>query len=192
MKILESTIKSSFSIKKSKFLCFGYRVNNKDEVKDIINGLKKEYPDASHICYAYILDDNNYYFTDGGEPSGTAGKPIYGALQSFKLNCTLLVVIRYFGGIKFGPGPLRATFKDIAMQTLKSSKLKECVVTDIVQIKISFDQVKKVTSSFKSIIHKKFTKEYVLIDIGGKKEEIIKKLKLLNIQPNSIKENQVV
>lgn len=192
MKILESTIKSSFSIKKSKFLCFGYRVNNKEEIKAIINGLKKQYPDASHICYAYILDDNNYYFTDGGEPSGTAGKPIYGALQSFKLNYTLLVVIRYFGGIKFGPGPLRATFKDVAMQTLKSSKLKECVVADIVQIKISFDQVKKVTSSFKSIIQKKFTQEYVLIDIAGKKEEIIKKLKLLNIQPHLIKENQVV
>ena len=192
MKILESAIKSSFSIKKSKFLCFGYRVNNKEEIKAIINGLKKQYPDASHICYAYILDDHNYYFTDGGEPSGTAGKPIYGALQSFKLNYTLLVVIRYFGGIKFGPGPLRATFKDVAMQTLKSSKLKECVVADIVQIKISFDQVKKVTSSFKSIIQKKFTQEYVLIDIAGKKEEIIKKLKLLNVQPHLIKENQVV
>lgn len=193
MKILSKEINSSFTIKKSKFLCFGFIVNSKEEVKTKIDYLKKEYPDASHICYAYILDDKTYYFTDGGEPSGSAGKPIYGALLSSKLNYTLLVVVRYFGGIKFGPGPLRSTFKDVATQTLKLAEFKTCMVCDLIQIKIEYSQVKKIDSVFKQeIYNKKFDKEFVLITLAGDKNKISSKLKLLNLKPISIKENQVV
>ncbi|MCQ3914247.1 MAG: YigZ family protein [Mycoplasmoidaceae bacterium] len=193
MKILSKEINSSFTIKKSKFLCFGFIVNSKEEVKNKIDYLKKEYPDASHICYAYIFDDKTYYFTDGGEPSGTAGKPIYGALLSSKLNYTLLVVVRYFGGIKFGPGPLRSTFKDVATQTLKLAEFKTCNVCDLIQIKVEYSQVKKIDSIFKQeIYNKKFEKEFVLITLAGDKNKISSKLKLLNLKPISIKENQVV
>lgn len=193
MKILSKEINSSFTIKKSKFLCFAFIVNSKEEVKIKIDYLKKEYPDASHICYAYILDDKTYYFTDGGEPSGTAGKPIYGALLSSKLNYTLLVVVRCFGGIKFGPGPLRSTFKDVATQTLKLAEFKTCRVCDLIQIKVEYSQVKKIDSIFKQeIYNKKFEKEFVLITLAGDKNKISSKLKLLNLKPISIKENQVV
>lgn len=193
MKVLSKQITHLTTIKKSKFLCFGYFVQTKDDVKNIINGLKKEYPDASHICYAYILDDKTFYFTDGGEPSGTAGKPIYGALQSFKLNYTLLVVVRYFGGIKFGPGPLRSTFKSVAKQTLELSKLKDCVVADVIQINVPYDLIKKVTTIFNSsIINKQFKKEFVEIELAGDKKIILSKLKTLNLKPQTIKENQVV
>ena len=193
MKVIASNIQSSFTIKKSKFLTFAYRVNDKDEVKTYINQIKKKYPDASHICYAYVLDDATYYFTDGGEPSGTAGKPIYGAIQSFKLNYILLVVVRYFGGIKFGTGPLRSTFKDVAKQTLEQAKLINCAITDVIQITIPYDKVKKITSFFRtSIINQTFKKEYVVINIAGNKNDIISKLKSFNIKSYSVKENQVV
>lgn len=193
MKVLSKQITYSTTIKKSKFLCFGYFVQTKDDVKNIINGLKKEYPDASHICYAYILDDKTFYFTDGGEPSGTAGKPIYGALQSFNLNYTLLVVVRYFGGIKFGPGPLRSTFKNVAVQTLELSKFKDCIVADVIKINVPYDLVKKVTTIFNSsIINKQFKKEFVEIELAGDKKIILNKLKTLNLKPQRIKENQVV
>lgn len=193
MKILTSTIQLSFTIKKSKFYCFGHFVNNKDEVKQLISKYKKDYSDASHICYAYILDDKTYYFTDGGEPSGTAGQPIFNALQTFHLNYTLLIVIRYFGGIKFGPGPLRATFKDIAIKTLDLGKFKECNVVDVVEIKVPYDQIRSVLTTFRtSIYKKKYDKEYVLISLTGHKEQIIKQLNRLGLKPQSIKENQVV
>lgn len=190
MKILSSNIESSYTIKKSKFLCFGYIVKSKEEIKNIINELKKEYSDASHICYAYVLDDQTYYFTDGGEPSGTAGKPIYSAIQSFKLNYTLCVVVRYFGGIKFGPGPLRATFKDVAMQTLELSKIKNCIMADVIEVKVPYPKLKQITLTLKPYINKKtFEKEYVLISLVGSKKDILDRL---DIKPISIKENQVV
>ena len=193
MKVLAKATTYSTTIKKSKFLCFGYMVQTKDDVKNIINKLKKEYPDASHICYAYILNEKTFYFTDGGEPSGTAGKPIYGALQSFKLNYALLVVVRYFGGIKFGPGPLRSTFKNVAMQTLELSQLKDCVLADVIQINVPYDLAKKVTTIFNSsIINKQFKKEFVEIKLAGDKKIILSKLKILNLKPQTIKENQVV
>lgn len=193
MKILSTSVNNSFTIKKSKFVCFGYFINSKDEAKDIINAIKKQYPDASHICYAYILDDKTFYYTDGGEPSGTAGKPIYGALLSLKLNYTLCVVVRYFGGIKFGPGPLRSTFKDVALQTLSNAKTKTCEVKDVIQIKVPYSQIKSITNTFKSsIIKKQFDKEFVVLNLAGDKNNLIKRLESLKIKPIKIKENQVV
>lgn len=163
MKVLSTSVESSFTIKKSKFLCFGYFVKTKEEVKEIITQLKKEHPDASHVCYAYVLDDKTFYFTDGGEPSGSAGKPIYGALLSKKLNYALLVVIRYFGGIKFGPGPLRATFKDVSLKTLEEAFIKEAQMADIVQIKVPYSQQKQVVAKFpKSIYMREFDKDYAI------------------------------
>lgn len=193
MQILSSPIKSSFTIKKSKFLCFGYLIKSKLECKSIIDSLKKEYPDASHICYAYVLDDKTFYFTDGGEPSGTAGKPIYGAIQSFKLNYTLLVVVRYFGGIKFGPGPLRSTFKDVATQTLKLAKTKSVKLADVVQINITYDRLKEIKLMFnRSIAKIDYQKDGVKIDLVGNVAFITKQLSLIKIKPLCIKKDQLV
>ncbi|MCQ3908679.1 MAG: YigZ family protein [Mycoplasmoidaceae bacterium] len=193
MKILSSSIQATYTIKKSKFYCFGHFVNNKEDVKNLISKYKKGYSDASHICYAYILDDKTYYLTDGGEPSGTAGQPIYTALQSFHLNYTLLIVIRYFGGIKFGPGPLRATFKDIAIQTLNLAKLKDCQIADLVEIKVPYDKIRQILMTFRNCIYKKkYEKEFVCICLVGNKKDLINQLDHLDIKPILIKENQVV
>lgn len=193
MKVLRSSIKSSFTIKKSKFLCLGFFIKSKEDVKVLINKLKKEYPDASHICYSYILDEKTFYFTDGGEPSGTAGKPIYSALQKFKLNYTLFVVIRYFGGIKFGPGPLRSTFKDVAIQTLSAALLKDAILTDIIQIHIPYSKSKIILSKLKPYItQQQYKKEFIVVDLAGKKEQVLTILNNIDIQPIVVKENQVV
>ena len=193
MKVISFPLQTAFTIKKSKFLCFAYFVQNKDEIKDILNKLKKQYADASHICYAYVLDDKTYYYTDGGEPSGSAGKPIYGAILSNKLNYTLVVVIRYFGGIKFGPGPLRATFKDISLKTLHNAKIKTAVVTDLVEIHVAYNQLKQIKLNFKNAIYQEdYQHEYVSILLVGDSKTLIKQLSSFNIVPISIKENQVV
>lgn len=193
MKILSSPIKSSFTIKKSKFLCFGFFVQTKAEIKQHLDDLHKKYPDASHICYGYILDKDNYYYSDGGEPSGTAGKPIYSALDSFELNYCLFVVVRYFGGIKFGPGPLRSTFKEATLATLRGATMKQCWLTDIIQIHVPYSSITQINRIFKNKIFKEeYKTEYAIIDLMGEKQAILNQLKLINIKPVEIKEKQVV
>lgn len=193
MKVLKKSIKTSFTIKKSKFICLGYLVHNKSEIKVILDQVKKEYSDASHICYGYILDDNNYYYSDGGEPSGCAGKPIYNAIQSKKINYCLFIIVRYFGGIKFGTSLLRSTFKGLSLQVLNDSVLKESIITDLIDIEVPYSQLKQITKLFnKQIYHSTYTTDFVNITLLGETKKIEEKLNLLNIKPKNIKEKQVI
>lgn len=92
-------------INKSKFLNYGIKVDSLDEVKIILKEMKVKYSDSTHICYAYIID-NLEKCSDDGEPSGTAGLPILNVLKNNNLNHILIIIIRYFGGIKLGSGGL--------------------------------------------------------------------------------------
>ena len=92
-------------INKSKFYGIIIPINNIEEIPNILNNIKNEYKDATHYCYAYILD-NIKRFNDDGEPGGTAGMPILNVLENNNLNHLLAVVVRYFGGIKLGAGGL--------------------------------------------------------------------------------------
>lgn len=94
-----------YEIKKSKFIGICYEVNSVDEVKEILENLKKEHKKARHIPYSYKIN-NEIKKSDDKEPSGTAGTPIYNVIDKRKLNNVLIVVIRYFGGIKLGAGGL--------------------------------------------------------------------------------------
>ena len=105
-------------IKKSKFLGFLYEISNLEEIKEILNNLKKEHKKATHICYAYKVGVNAKY-SDDGEPNGTAGKPIYNIIEKKNLNNILIVVIRYFGGIKLGAGGLFRAYSNCASELLK-------------------------------------------------------------------------
>ena len=102
---IKEEIKTLYEIQKSKFYAVITRIDNLDSVDDKLEEIKKEYKDATHYCYAYILD-NYKKCSDDGEPSGTAGLPILNVLEQNDLNHILCVVIRYFGGIKLGAGGL--------------------------------------------------------------------------------------
>ena len=108
---------SLYEEKKSKFYGYIFKVNNKDRVNEIIEGMKKHFKDARHVVYSYVLE-NEYYYTDNGEPAGTAGKAIYALLEKQKVINTLVVVVRYFGGILLGVGPLSRAY-------LKAVKIAE-------------------------------------------------------------------
>lgn len=124
-----NTIKQSVSyveiIKKSKFITFLHPINNIEEIKNLLNKYKKEYADATHICYGYILDENNYKYSDDGEPTNSAGIPIYQVLKNNKLTYVLCVVIRYYGGIKLGVGGLSHAYSSGAINALKLATLQE-------------------------------------------------------------------
>lgn len=112
--------------KGSKFLGYAYPVKNEEEVKKILDDLRQRYSDATHHCYAYRLgfEGENYRFNDDGEPSGTAGLPIYNQLLSRDLTYCLVVSIRYFGGIKLGVSGLIKAYKESAECTLNEAEIE--------------------------------------------------------------------
>ena len=113
--------------KGSKFLAFAYPVHNLDEVKAHLEQLRKDYFDARHHCYAYILGPRKDAFraNDDGEPSGTGGRPIHGQLLSADLTDTLIVVVRYFGGILLGASGLANAYKTAARDAINHATIIE-------------------------------------------------------------------
>ena len=111
-----------YTEKRSKFLAFAHHVETVDEVKDIVAQYRKKYFDARHVCWAYMLGDERTEFraNDDGEPSSTAGKPILGQINSRELTNILVVVIRYFGGVKLGTSGLIVAYV-VLKQSLRSS-----------------------------------------------------------------------
>jgi uncharacterized YigZ family protein len=130
---LSSSSQGIYKEKGSKFIARAFPVNTEEEVKTHLLALRKEYHDARHHCYAYCIgfDRSTWRVNDDGEPSGTAGKPIFGQIQSKNLTNVLIVVIRYFGGIKLGiPGLINA-YRTAAREAIE----KTPIVTRIVQEK---------------------------------------------------------
>lgn len=113
--------------KGSKFLAFAYPVRTTDEVKAYLDALRKQYFDARHHCYAYILGANKdaWRANDDGEPSGTGGRPIHGQLLSADLTDTLIVVVRYFGGILLGASGLANAYKTAARDAIDHAEIVE-------------------------------------------------------------------
>jgi uncharacterized YigZ family protein len=128
-----------FKEKNSKFLGYAYPIASADEVKEIIETLKKQHHHARHWCYAYQLGTEKMYFraNDDGEPSNSAGMPIYGQIQSFGLTNVLVVIVRYFGGIKLGVGGLISAYKTTAQMALAHAEIIEKTI-DVCYV-ISFD-----------------------------------------------------
>ena len=122
--------------KMSKFISFAVPVSTIDEVKEALARYQKEYYDARHVCWAYMLGAAGTEFraNDNGEPSGTAGKPILGQINSFGLTNVLIVVVRYFGGIKLGTSGLIEAYRAAAADAIRANEIIECLVEDDVRI----------------------------------------------------------
>ena len=120
----------------SKFYAFAYPVVTEEEIKEKLEALRKKYYDARHHCYAYQLgaEKTAYRINDDGEPSGSAGKPIFGRIQSNDLTNILIVVIRYFGGVKLGiPGLINA-YKTTAQEAIDNNKIETCTINEIYEL----------------------------------------------------------
>ena len=127
--------------KGSKFLSFAIPVSSADEVKEIVKNYRKEYYDSRHVCYAYMLgaDRKEFRANDDGEPSGTAGRPILGQINSRELTNILVIVVRYFGGILLGTGGLVVAYKEATTDALDQAEVIEKTVDE--SISIIFDYV---------------------------------------------------
>lgn len=124
--------------KMSKFLAFAHPVSTSAGAREVIAGYQKRYHDARHVCWAYMLGSarTDFLSTDNGEPSGTAGKPILGQINSFGLTDIVIVVVRYFGGIKLGTSGLIAAYREAAREALEAAEIIEC--HDMTHISFTF------------------------------------------------------
>lgn len=126
----ESTVRE----KMSRFLAFALPASSADEAKSIISAYANRYHDARHVCWAYMIgaDRAEYLSSDNGEPSGTAGKPILGQINSLGLTNVVVIVVRYFGGIKLGTSGLIVAYRQAAREALEDAGSKEgCEMSDI-------------------------------------------------------------
>ncbi|MBW4768055.1 IMPACT family protein [Hoylesella nanceiensis] len=123
-----------YTEKRSKFLAFAHPVETIDEIKDLITDYKKKYYDARHVCYAYMLgpERTDFRVNDDGEPSSTAGKPILGQINSRELTNILVVVIRYFGGVKLGTSGLIVAYREAAAEALSAATVIEKTIEETV------------------------------------------------------------
>ena len=150
-KTIKSNSDSYFKEKASKFYSFAFPVQSEDEVKERIKELKSLYKDAGHHCYAFKLGFNGekYRYSDDGEPNNSAGKPIYGQLNSFEITNVLVVVVRYFGGTKLGVGGLIQAYKEGAKTALENAKIITKEVTALLTIHFKYEDMNVMMSLVK-------------------------------------------
>lgn len=132
--------------KGSRFISFAMPVSSTEDVKAKLQVFKKNYYDARHICYAYVLGKNGTVFrsNDDGEPSGTAGKPILGQINSKDLTNVLVVVVRYFGGILLGTGGLVIAYREAAADAIQNNKIVSRLVESNIAIQFSYERMNDV------------------------------------------------
>ncbi|MBO4504400.1 MAG: YigZ family protein [Bacteroidales bacterium] len=140
-----------YSEKRSKFLAYAFPVRTEEDVKAHLAELQKKHYDARHHCYAYILGPRKdaYRVNDNGEPSGTAGRPIYGQLLSKDLTDTLVVVVRYFGGIKLGVSGLQNAYKVAAKESLDAAQIVEKTIEEQYDVVFEYLQMNAVMQLMK-------------------------------------------
>lgn len=145
-KTIDGPAQGLYKEKGSKFLAFAWPVQSEEEIKKHLTDLKTEYYDARHHCYAWQIgmDGTNHRFNDDGEPSGTAGKPIYGQIRSFELAHILIVVVRYFGGTKLGTSGLIHAYKTAAADAIGQATIVEKTVDSQIDIKFPYEAMNDV------------------------------------------------
>lgn len=146
-----------YSEKRSKFLAFSHHVETEDEVKEIVAQYRKKYYDARHVCYAYILGVDGVgegvreRMNDDGEPSSTAGKPIHGQLVKADLTNTLIIVVRYYGGVNLGTSGLIVAYREAALDCINNSVVEERIVEEFITHTFSYIEMNSVMKVVKDI-----------------------------------------
>lgn len=159
---IERECDSQFVEQRSRFISFSFSVTDATQVKERVAFVQKEYFDARHVCYAYVLgaDRNEWRANDNGEPSGTAGKPILGQINSRNLTDVLVVVVRYFGGVKLGTSGLAEAYRRAASDVLELSGSSERYVESSITVLFSYQMMNTVMKIVKDINPKIVSQEY--------------------------------
>jgi len=154
-KTIEKTAEGYITERKSKFISYVIPVETEDDVKTILEEYRKKYYNARHVCWAYMLGPTreDYRSNDDGEPSGTAGRPILGQINSFGLTNVLILIARYFGGTLLGTGGLVRAYKEAAAAAIENAKIVEKTVDDSFILHFDYpllNEVMRVLNQFES------------------------------------------
>ncbi len=162
MYTITKDVQSELIINKSRFITFIYRVKSVSEINQILSNLKNNYKDATHYCYAYVIN-NIKKASDDGEPSHTAGRPMLNVLENKKINNVLAVVIRYFGGIKLGAGGLVRAYTNAISSALKSASLTPVINELKIRIEFRYEDINKVNYLLRNykITYKEFSQNVI-------------------------------
>lgn len=163
-KTIASASEGQFKDRGSKFLAYAYPVSTEAEVKEMLSLLKKEHFNAVHHCYAFRLGPDKQHFrsNDDGEPSGTAGKPILGQIQSNDLTNILVVVVRYFGGTLLGVPGLIAAYKSATAEAIANAKIIEKTVDEVYELHFPYAAMNDVMRIMKDEALKQWDQDFQL------------------------------
>lgn len=128
------------TVKGSRFLAFAFPISTPDSAAENVNELRAKYPTATHVCWAYRIGPE-YRFSDDGEPAGTAGAPMYRVLEGSGLDCVLVAVVRYFGGVKLGAGGLVRAYAGVVRALLQAADRVEVHVWCRVRVEVPFEWI---------------------------------------------------
>ena len=150
-KSISSISRGEYREKGSRFIAIAYPVHTEDEVKEIVADVKKEYHDARHHCYAYVIGPDKEFIrsNDDGEPSHSAGKPIFTQIEIRDLTNILVVVVRYFGGTLLGVGGLINAYKSAASEALENAKIYVRAMKERFRLEFNYPQMNPVMSLLK-------------------------------------------
>jgi uncharacterized YigZ family protein len=187
-KTIESEAEGLYKEKGSKFYALAFPVENEEEVKERLDGLRKKYFDARHHCYAYRIGPNGEKVraNDDGEPNHSAGDPILGQIRSKEITNTLIVVVRYFGGVKLGVGGLIAAYRAAAESALSNATILEKDLTNRITLKFDYPatpEVMKMVNDFSMIILKQSLVDDCTIELEYRtkvESDILERVKLLS------------
>lgn len=183
---IKKNVNNEIIIKNSKFISFLYKINNINDIDILLNKIKKDYPNANHYCYAYILD-NNKKCSDDFEPSGTAGIPILKVLEFNKLNNILCIVVRYFGGIKLGSNGLIRAYNKCVCNVIDKSIIIKLEKGYNIDLTFNYDNIKNVDYLLKKdiIMHKSFN-DLIIYNLNVNKFRLneLKQINFINIKIN--------
>ena len=179
-----------YTEKRSKFLAFAHHVETVDEAMEIVKNYRKKYYDARHCCYAYVIgaEGETFRANDDGEPSSTAGRPILGQINSHDLTNILIVVIRYFGGVKLGTSGLIVAYRTAAADAIEKCEIETRQVEEIIRYQFTYPMMNDVMRIVKEmnpkIIEQNFdnTCEIVLSIRKSEAENLSNRLKKLSFE----------
>jgi len=166
---IKGSAQAQFVEQRSRFISFIWHVTTADEVKERITALQKEYYDARHVCYAYMLgaERTDWRANDNGEPSGTAGKPILGQINSAGLSDVLIAVVRYFGGVKLGTSGLTEAYRLAAQQVIEKAEVVTAYVERNVTVLFTYNMTNVVMKAVKDLDVRIVSQDYGSFQVEG-------------------------
>lgn len=174
MKTIKDDVTNEIIIKNSKFICYLKQVNSEEEIEKYLKDISLKYNDATHVVYAWRLENRQKY-TDDGEPGGTAGAPIMEVLLKNNIINVLAIVVRYFGGIKLGAGGLIRAYSKATREALKLTLIEDYILYNYYELRSSYNDLKLLNnlSSKLEIAEKKFDEEIIYkVKIEAKNDKI--------------------